>query len=118
MAQQVIVQDLKDNYIRPNGLSLAIDEHRPTRSQGSKEERIAAILEPRYDNQTIWHFRGGNCELLEEELILQNPPHDDIKDSLASAIEICVPPTAQRYRDKSKTIGNITFHSRFGGVSH
>lgn len=117
VAQSVIVQDLKDNYIRPNGLSLAIDEHRPNRSQGSKEERMAAILEPRYDNQTIWHFRGGNCELLEEELLLQNPSHDDIKDSLSSAIEICVPPTAQKFRGPNRE-GNVVFHSRFGGISH
>lgn len=118
VAQEVIVEDLKDNYIRPNGLSLSIDTHRPTRSQGSKEERMAAVLEPRYDSMTIWHYRGGNCELLEEELLLQNPPHDDIKDSLAAAIEICVPPAAQRFKNPGDKGNNLVFHSRFGGISH
>jgi len=40
VAQQVIVKDLKDNYIRPYGISLSVDEFRPSRWQGSKEERI------------------------------------------------------------------------------
>src|SRR6266699_1080124 len=38
VAQQVIVKDLKENYIRRHGLSLSIDEYRPSRWQGSKEE--------------------------------------------------------------------------------
>lgn len=76
VAQKIIVEDLKDN-IRKQGMSLAIDEYRPTRNDGAKEERIAAVLEPRYDNQTIWHFRGGYTPALEEELILSRPQHDD-----------------------------------------
>ena len=115
IAQEVIVKDLKENYIRPNGLSLTIEEHRPNRSQGSKEERIAAILEPRYDNLSIYHYKGGNCELLEEELLLQNPPHDDIKDAFAACIEIAIPPTGHRNRE-NKTDSVIAFHPRFGGI--
>ncbi len=72
-AQSAIVSELKDNYIKPNGLALKIDEHRPNRHQGSKEERIAAILEPRYDNLQMYHYRGGNCQVLEEELVSYNP---------------------------------------------
>jgi len=37
VAQQVIVKDLKESYIRPMGLSLAIDEFRPSRWQGLKK---------------------------------------------------------------------------------
>jgi hypothetical protein len=116
-AQSVIVQELKENHIKANGLSLSIEEHRPTRTQGSKEERMAAILEPRYDNLAVFHYKGGNCELLEEELLLSNPPHDDVKDALASVIETAVPPMAQVYRDPV-TQNIITFNSRFGGISH
>lgn len=76
VAQTVIVRDLKDK-MREEGLRLSVDEYRPTRSQGTKEERIAAALEHRYDNQTIWHFRGGYIDVLEEELVLSRPPHDD-----------------------------------------
>mgnify|MGYP003628829501 FL=1 len=60
-AQKAIVQELKDSYIRPYGLALSIDEHSPTRHSGSKEERIGAVLDPRYENLSIWHYQGGNC---------------------------------------------------------
>lgn len=121
VAQEVIVQDLKDNYLKPNGISLTIEEFRPTRAMGSKEERIIATLEPRYSNGSMWHYRGGNCELLEEELVFQNPPHDDIKDALTSAINICVPPNEGRSRLHQTGLGTrnvLSFNSRFGGVAH
>lgn len=114
-AQKTIVNTLKDEYIRKQGLVLSIDEHKPNRHNGSKEERMAAVLEPRYDNLQVLHYQGGNCQILEDELILDNPPHDDVKDALASVIEIAKPPTgfATRMRDKPK----VQFHSRFGGVA-
>jgi phage terminase large subunit-like protein len=115
--QKPIVQELKNNYIKPRGLYLSVDEHRPVASQGSKEERINAILEPRYANLSVWHYRGGNCQVLEDELILQHPPHDDVKDALASAIEISNPPMVRnmRIRDRSN---NIIYNTRFGGIAH
>jgi hypothetical protein len=115
VAQQVIVKDLKENYIRPYGLSLSVDEYRPSRWTGSKEERIMSTLEPRYANRQIWHYSGGNCQALEEELIFQNPPHDDIKDALASAIDYAQPPK-NTYRTKSNTTHAFEFNKRFGGV--
>jgi hypothetical protein len=51
-AQAIIVGDLKDR-IRENGDSLSIEEHRPNRNQGNKQERMAAALEPRYENLSI-----------------------------------------------------------------
>ncbi len=68
-----------------------MDEFRPTRSLGDKYERVAAVLEPKYDNMQIWHYKGGNCQSLEEELVMAHPPHDDIKDALANAISIAFP---------------------------
>jgi len=116
VAQKVIVEDLKDNYIRRNGLSLAIDEYRPSRWQGSKEERIFSVLEPRYANRQIWHYPSGNCQVLEEELIYSNPAHDDIKDALASAIDFSTPPIDYYRMSKSK-VPEYNFHSRWGGVA-
>lgn len=113
-AQAAIVRELKDSYIKPNGLFLKIEENRPTRHQGSKEERIAAILEPRYDNLSIFHYKGGNCQILEEELVTRNPPHDDVKDALAACIETAVKPSSNLLH-KKKT-NNVIYHSRFGGV--
>lgn len=115
VAQAVIVRDLKDK-MRSEGLNLSIDEYRPTRNEGTKAERIAAALEHKYENQTIWHFKGGYTDVLEEELILARPPHDDIKDALASAVEIAVKP--KQARDREGLINNKSqFSSRFGGLA-
>ena len=114
VAQQSIVRELKESYIKPNGIALSIDEHRPTRHDGAKEERIQATLEPKYDNLQIWHYRGGNCQSLEEELVMRHPPHDDIKDALANAIEISIIPKQRRGLEASS---NVVYSSRFGGVS-
>ena len=113
VAQQAIVTELKESYIKPQGLVISIDEYRPSRNEGDKEERIAAILEPRYDNMQIWHYRGGNCQLLEEELILRRPPHDDIKDALSNAIAIAKAPPQ---RMQQSINNNVVYHSRFGGI--
>jgi hypothetical protein len=115
VAQKVIVNDLKDNYIRPYGLSLSVDEYRPTRWVGSKEERILAVLEPRYANHQIWHYMGGNCQVLEEELIFTNPAHDDCKDALASCIDFAVAPV-NTYKIKKDLNNGFQFHGKFGGV--
>ncbi len=115
-AQAIIVNDLKENYIKPNGLSLSVEEFRPNRHMGNKEERIAATLNPRYENQQIYHYKGGNCELLEEELVLQNPPHDDIKDCLASCIGICVAPSSALFTERKTNYRQFT-NSRFGGIA-
>ena len=116
IAQQVIVKDLKENYIRPNGLSLVVDEYRPSRWEGSKEERIMATLEPKYANNQIWHYQGGMCQTLEEELIFANPAHDDIKDALTSAIDFAVPPN-NMMSFAGERVPQLEFHKRFGGVS-
>lgn len=115
VAQAVIVRDLKDR-LREEGLRLSIEEHRPTRRDGTKEERITAALEHRYENMSIWHFKGGYTEVLEDELILARPPHDDVKDALASVVEIAIKPKRSRSQDFEQN-NVIQFNSRFGGVS-
>lgn len=116
-AQKAIVRELKEGYIRPHGLSLSVEEMSPTRHQGSKEERMAAILEPRYDNMAIWHYRGGHCQTLEDELVSARPAHDDCMDSLAAAISICVAPSGALSKDRQRHGTNVlTFNSRFGGT--
>lgn len=111
VAQALIVSQFKD-YMRQNNCSFSIDEHRPTRN---KEERIRAALEPRYSNNAIWHYKGGNCQTLEEELIVEHPEHDDIKDCLASVLEIAVAPM------KRNSVANTSapvYDNRFGGVAY
>lgn len=116
-AQSIVARELKENYIKPNGLSLKVEEYKPTRIQGSKEERLAAILEPRYENLQIFHYRSGAMQLLEDELVALYPPHDDIKDALATAIEGAIKPSNQKRRLSQKEEG-IVYHPRFGGRSH
>lgn len=114
VAQKVIVEAIKD-YVRKDGLSLSVVEFRPSRVEGSKEERIAAVLEHRYENYEVWHHEGGWIPTLEEELIQARPPHDDIKDALASAVSIAVPP-ARSSKDKISDFFTKTNPiSRFGG---
>jgi phage terminase large subunit-like protein len=116
-AQKAIVRELKEGYIRPHGLAMSVEELTHTRTQGSKEERIAAVLEPRYDNMAVWHYRGGSCQVLEDELISHHPPHDDCIDALAAAISISVAPSGVLSRDGSRrSNSNVVYNTKFGGA--
>ena len=103
VAQVAIVKQLKE-LIRQHGLALSIDEYRPNKQQGNKQERISSILEPRYDNMQIWHYRGGNIQYLEEELASRNPPHDDVKDALATAVDMAVRPTSSATKRRKANV--------------
>ena len=117
VAQEVIVEDLKQNYIVPNGLALSIDKFRPTRHEGTKQERLMAVLEPRYSNKQVWHYKGGYCQVLEEELSMEHPPHDDVIDALTAAIDVSVPPARTGYsRLKRDRKANVLYHPKWGGV--
>lgn len=111
-AQATIVQTMKQDYIKPHGIALSIEETRPTKE---KNERIEGILQPKYSNLQMWHFHGGNCQILEEELILQHPPHDDLKDALANAIEMLIAPTAMKPHANKELIITPKSYGRFGG---
>jgi len=74
---------------------------------------MEAVLTPRYDNMQVYHYRGGNTQVLEDELVQFNPPHDDVKDALTTAIEHAVKP-AQSFR-KTSSDSKVVYHPRFGG---
>ena len=109
VAQAVIVRQLKE-MIRDNGLAISIDEHRPQAK--SKAERILAILEPRYDMGNIWHYKGGECQTLEEELSTRNPAHDDIIDAFSNSIDISVKPTRNINSERKSSIDWTQFRFR------
>lgn len=112
VAQEIIVKDLK-RRLREEGVLLTIDENRPTRSEGLKHERIEAILKPRYENQTIYHYQSGITSELEDEVISVKPKHDDLKDAVANAISIATPPMKKQVnRNKPR----LVYSNRFGGV--
>lgn len=110
-AQELVVNQMKD-YMRQVNLPLAIDDHRP---KGLKEERIDAALRPRYENKQMWHYKGGNCQVLEEELKMQHPEHDDCKDTLAAVVQIAFGPMKRR---ATSSRSNVIYNPRFGGVSY
>lgn len=113
-AQSMIVTQFRE-YMRSQNIVFTIEEYNPPRNM-KKEERISAILEPRYTNKMIWHYKGGNCQTLEEELMMSNPEHDDIKDALASVVEIAKPPVGNAGIWKRKKDKNVV-HARFGGIA-
>ncbi len=115
VAQQAIVKEIK-NLISKNGLKLKVDEYRPNRTEGSKEERIDSTLLPKYKNKSIYHYRGGNTQILEEELLMQFPPHDDVKDALAAAIDVSTPPLRRRTNKRSER--SETTSNRFGSMRY
>ena len=112
VAQEAIVTELQSR-IKQEGLSFSIDKFRPSRSLGSKEERMEAVLKPRYENLAIWHYHGGLCQELEDEVRQDRPPHDDIKDALANAIDIAVIPRARKPASKER---KVIYNTRWGGV--
>ncbi len=114
-AQVAIAQYIQDRA-KDLGMALKVDKYSPTRHEGRKEERIAAILEPRYENQDMWHYKGGYTAMLEEELLQANPRHDDLKDALAAvcSMEMRRPRSP---RAGEETVVQLQSHPRFGGVA-
>ena len=113
-AQRLIVTQFRE-YMRSQDVIFSIEEYNPPRNM-KKEERISAILEPRYSNKMMWHYKGGNSQVLEEELLMTNPEHDDVKDALASVVEIAKPPmgSSRMWQRKDK---KVIYSSRWGGVA-
>ena len=114
-AQRFVYTSVRDDMKKRN-VFFNIDDYTPGVALGKKQERIRAILEPLYRNNLMFHYRGGNCEVLEDELVLVHPPHDDISDALASVCEIAQRPSITELpSDKSS---QFEYHSRFGGVTN
>lgn len=113
-AQKMMVEDIKA-FAKERALGLSVVEYRPSKVEGTKEERIAATLEWRYENHMVWHMEGGWTNVLEEELVLARPPHDDVKDALTSAISIAVKPAYGAYNKVKDFFSDNTPRSRFRG---
>ena len=109
---RLVAQDLADR-LTEMGIRIPIDLYIPPNAQG-KFARVNGILEPLYQTGAIYHYRGGNCQILEDELVSVNPSHDDTKDSWAMCIDLMVKPIQKRNKPSSNV---LKFHSRFGGVA-
>jgi hypothetical protein len=117
VAQIVIVEAIKD-YIKQRGMTLTVVDYRPGKQEGTKEQRIAAVLEARYDDDKVWHFEGGWTSVLEEELVQARPAHDDVKDALASAVSIAIKPQRSSGSGIADFLVSTQRASRFGGVAY
>lgn len=106
--QGLIVEQIRD-YNRQRGVYYTIDT---VNQILNKQIRIMANLEPRYAAGVILHFRGGMCQILEDELQSTKPPHDDVSDALASVVEIATAPQKRSL----KKVSNIAYHPKWGGV--
>jgi predicted phage terminase large subunit-like protein len=79
----------------------------------SKLMRQYAIVNPKYELKSVFHRRDGLTNTLEEELVLERPPHDDLVDALGMALEqIKIPMKSRQYLDDDQKV--IT-DARFGG---
>jgi len=109
----LVAQEI-ESLVRRNGGNLVVDRRASTSHQGTKAERWAAVLEPRYESKTIWHAKGGYTPTLEEELVSSKPAHDDLKDALCAAVSTAKPPASKRLDYKEMNNGKIVY-GRFGG---
>ncbi len=115
-AGETVLQTLKESHFKPNGIMISTEIVKVPRNEGTKEEQIRAILEPLYQNTQVWHYRGGNCQILEDELVLRHPPHDDCKDAVANAFKVIKPPTFNLSANTDNVI-DLQYHPRWGGVA-
>ncbi len=105
-----------DNLLIENGVRLTVHGKNRSRSDGSKQERLAAFVEPRYKQGKMFHVRGGYTPELEEQLILPRPRHDDLADALCIAIEDARPPGKGSIASlQNRRSANVVSHPRFGG---
>ena len=95
-----------------SGIRIPIDYYLPPNTE-AKAVRINGILEPLYQAKAIWHYRGGNCQILEDELVSTEPLNDDTKDAWAMCVGIMEQPMVRR----SSTRKVVKFHPRFGGIA-
>ena len=81
-----VVANFIQDEIRRAGHTLVVKSQHKNQAQGTKEERNSQLFEPLYRNKSVYHTKGGYTRLLEEELSLTKPPHDDLKDAVWIAI--------------------------------
>lgn len=108
-----VLQVIKDRF-RDCGISCSIQGDHKNKAIDSKQQRKEQFVLPLYDNGEIWHFPCGNINLLEDELILPKPPHDDIADALGNALSIAKKPL--KSTETTHNVTQLRTHPKFGGV--
>lgn len=108
------VKQALENLSYENGVRLIVEGVSKSWKDGSKAERHAAILEPRYRQHKVYHYKGGFIPELEEQIILARPRHDDLEDALCIAVEGARPPSKSTLGAPVES-NNVVTHPKFGG---
>ena len=85
-AGKLIKQEI-DGMIKDNSRSVVTFGRTRGRQDGTKEERFAMVLEPKYEAHLVYHRKCGYIHDLEEQLKKARPKFDDIKDAVTIAME-------------------------------
>lgn len=109
---KLVANDLKES-LYSDGIRLPMEIYIPPNTQ-SKIARINGILEPLYQSASVFHFKGGICQTLEDELVSINPAHDDTKDAWALNNSFMKKPVSSNRKINRTNV--LKFHPRFGGV--
>ena len=109
---RLVAQDLADR-LYDAGIRIPIDIYVPPNNI-AKAVRVNGILEPLYQSGAVYHYRSGNCQILEDELVSVSPQHDDTKDAWAMCVDIMKLPLRRRPRQNRNV---VSFNRRFGGVA-
>lgn len=120
-AQEVIIEALRE-YAETNQVPIRIKAYKPNSQSGDKETRISQALEPLYEDGRLFHYRGGMCDMLEEELVVDRPPHDDLKDCLHIGVGFDkLKPAVQEDEDSEEYEVHVAYgydaNNRFGGLT-
>lgn len=112
-AFKMISQDLKER-LEVSGVRASIELWNP-QNHIAKAQRINNILEPLYTTGKIYHYRGGDVEILEDQLTSGRPQHDDLKDAWAMCADplFMVKPKVNKPRKFNNV---VSYHPRWGGV--
>jgi phage terminase large subunit-like protein len=104
-----------ESFVRREGRHLTIEPNYVAANSGKKFERHASVLEWRYKQKYIKHYKGGLTPDLEDEVVMARPPHDDLEDAVCAAVEIGRAPSQRSGRIGIKRDNVIVANSRFGG---
>lgn len=110
----LVAREIKQK-LKQNGATLIVDGKAATGNEGKKEEKHAAVLIPRVKNGQVFFTKGGLTQVAIEEIVLERPANDDLKDVLTSAITNATAPSRGSTQDVSQS-RKIQFHNRFGGM--
>ena len=111
-----VVANFIQDEIRRAGHTLVVKHQHKNQREGTKEERNSQLFEPLYRNKSVYHTKGGYTRLLEEELHLTKPPHDDLKDAVWIAVSnskrLAKPKFATNKRERTVVNASNRFLSR------